>query len=93
MDFEEVVIGLSMGDFGFTYALGQDGAPDYNEISYGIGPVGIAYGSYDNMGENLLISYGFTCGTYDCGIAFSDFSDDGYGGDEDALVFSMSASF
>ena len=93
LDFEEVVIGLSMGDFGFTYALGQDGAPDYNEISYGIGPVGIAYGSYDNMGENLLISYGFTCGTYDCGIAFSDFSDDGYGGDEDALVFSMSASF
>ena len=93
LDFEEVVIGLSMGDFGFTYALGQDGAPDYNEISYGIGPVGIAYGSYDNMGENLLISYGFSCGTYDCGIAFSDFSDDGYGGDEDALVFSMSASF
>ena len=42
LDFEEVVIGLSMGDFGFTYALGQDGAPDYNEISYGIGPVGIA---------------------------------------------------
>ena len=93
LDFEEVVIGLSMGDFGFTYALGQDGAPDYNEISYGIGPVGIAYGSYDDMGENLLISYGFSCGTYDCGIAFSDFSDDGYGGDEDALVFSMSASF
>ena len=93
LDFEEVVIGLSVGDFGFTYALGQDGAPDYNEISYGIGPVGIAYGSYDDMGENLLISYGFSCGTYDCGIAFSDFSDDGYGGDEDALVFSMSASF
>jgi uncharacterized protein (TIGR02001 family) len=93
LDFEEVVIGLSVGDFGFTYALGQDGAPDYNEISYGIGPVGIAYGAYDDYGDNLLISYGFTCGTYDCGIAYSDFSDDGYGGDEDALVFSMSASF
>ena len=94
LDFEEVVIGLSVGDFGFTYALGQDGAPDYNEISYGIGPVGIAYGAYDDYGDNLLISYGFTCGTYDCGIAYSDFSDDGYSGmDEDALVFSMSASF
>jgi uncharacterized protein (TIGR02001 family) len=94
LDFEEVVIGLSMGDFGYTYALGQDGAADYSEISYGIGPVGISYGVYDDMGDNLLISYGFTCGAYDCGIAYSDFSDDGYSGeDEDALVFSMSASF
>ena len=93
LDFEEVVLGLSMGDVGLTFALGQDGAPDYTEISYGIGPVGIAYGAYDDLGDNLLISYGFTCGTYDCGIAYSDFSDDGYGGDEDALVFSMSASF
>ena len=37
--------------------------------------------------------YGFGCGTYDCAVTYTDFSDDGYGGDEDALVFSVSASF
>jgi len=33
-----------------------------------------------------------TCGSYDCGLAYTDFSDDGYGADEDAFVFSVSAS-
>ena len=46
-----------------------------------------------DYGDNLSISYGFTCGSYDCGLAYSDFSDDGYGADEDAIVFSVSASF
>ena len=46
-----------------------------------------------DMDDNLLISYGFSCGSYDCSVAYSDFSDDGYSGeDEDALVFSVSAS-
>jgi 3-hydroxyacyl-CoA dehydrogenase/3-hydroxy-2-methylbutyryl-CoA dehydrogenase len=31
-------------------------------------------------------------GSYDCGLAYTDFSDDGYGADEDAFVFSVSAS-
>ena len=93
LDFEEIVLGLSMGDLGLTFALGQDGAPDYTEISYGIGDFGISYGQYDDYGDNLLLSYGFDCGTYGCSIAYSDFSDDGYGGDEDALVFSISAEF
>ena len=93
-DFEEIVLGLSMGDLGFTYAMGQDDFPDYTEISYGIGPVGVSYGQYDDMGDNLLISYGFGCGSYDCSLAYSDFSDEGYSGvDEDALVFSIGASF
>ena len=93
LDFEEIVLGLSMGDLGLTFAMGQDGAPDYTEVSYGIGAVGVSYGQYDDYGDNLSISYGFSCGTYDCGIAYSDFSDDGYSGmDEDALVFSVSAS-
>ena len=43
-------------------------------------------------GDNFAISYGFTCGSYDCGLAYTDFSDDGYGADEDAFVFSVSAS-
>ena len=92
LDFEEVVIGLSMGDFGLTFALGQDSAPDYTEISYALGDFGFSYGEYDDYGDNFGISYGFSCGSYDCGLAYSDFSDDGYGADEDAFVFSVSAS-
>ena len=92
LDFEEIVIGLSMGDLGLTFALGQDSAPDYTEISYTFGDVGLSYGEYDDYGNNFGISYGFECGTYDCGIGYSDFSDNGYGADEDALVFSISAS-
>ena len=34
LDFEEIVVGLSLGDVGLTFALGQDGAPDYTEVSY-----------------------------------------------------------
>ena len=92
LDFEEVVLRLSMGDLGLTFALGQDGAPDYTEISYAFGAVGVSYGEYDDYGDNFAISYGFTCGSYDCGLAYTDFSDDGYGADEDAFVFSVSAS-
>ena len=93
LDFEELVINLGMANFGFMYASGQDGAPDYLEISYLFGPVNFSYGQYDDYGDNLLISYGFTCGAYDCSLAYSDFSEDGYGTDEDALVFSIAASF
>ena len=92
LDFEEIVIGLSMGDLGLTFALGQDTAPDYTEISYTFGDVGLSYGEYDDYGNNFSISYDFACGSYDCGIGYSDFSDNGYGADEDALVFSISAS-
>jgi len=93
LDFEEIYVGLSMGDLGLLFAMGQDGAPDYTEVSYGIGAVSLSYGQYDDYGDNLGISYGFGCGSYDCVLTYSDFSDDGYGGDEDALVFSVSASF
>ena len=92
LDFEEIVLGLSMGDLGLTFALGQDGAPDYTEISYAFGPVGISYREYDDYGDNFGISYGFSCGSYDCGFAYTDFTDGGYGADEDAFVFSVSAS-
>ena len=92
LDFEEIVISLSMGDLDLTFALGQDSAPDYTEISYTFGDVGLSYGEYDDYGNNFGISYDFACGSYDCGIGYSDFSDNGYGADEDALVFSISAS-
>ena len=92
LNFEEIYVGLSMGDLGLLYASGVDGAPDYMEVSYGFGDVGISYGQYDDYGDNLGISYGFTCGSYDCALTYTDFSDDGYGADEDALTFSVSAT-
>ena len=59
-DFEEIVLGLSMGDFGITYANATtSGFGDYLEFSYAIGAVGLSYGQYD-MGDNLLVSYGFS---------------------------------
>ena len=65
---------------------------DYTEISYSFNGIDFAYGEYDSYGNNFIISKGFACGSYDCAVAYTDFSDDGYGADEDALVFSVSAS-
>ena len=87
--FDETYLGLSFGDFGVSFAFGDY---DYTEVSYALGDVSFSYGDYDGYGSNFLISYGFSFGSYDCGLAYSDFSDDGYGADEDALVFSVSAS-
>ena len=87
--FDETYLGLSFGDLGVSFAFGDY---DYTEVSYALGDVSFSYGDYDGYGSNFLISYGFSCGSYDCGLAYSDFSDDGYGADEDALVFSVSAS-
>ena len=92
LDFEEVVVGLSLGDLGLSFALGQSGAPDYTEISYTLGALGFSYGEYDDYGDNIAISYGFSCGNYDCGLTYSDFEDGGYGADEHSFVFSVSAS-
>ncbi len=92
LDFEEVVVGLSLGDLGLTFALGQSGAPDYTEISYALGALGFSYGEYDDYGDNIAISYGFSCGNYHCGLTYSDFEDGGYGADEHSFVFSVSAS-
>jgi uncharacterized protein (TIGR02001 family) len=90
--FEEIYLGFSKGDLGLSFAFGQDGAPDYTEISYSFNGIDFAYGEYDSYGNNFIISKGFACGSYDCAVAYTDFSDDGYGADEDALVFSVSAS-
>ena len=93
LDFEEIVLGFSLGNFGLTHALGQDDFTDYTEISYGMGPVSVAYGTYDDMSDNITISYGFSCGEYDCGITAYDMTDEGYSGvDEDGIYFSISAS-
>ena len=86
----------SCAKIGLSFAFGDY---DYTEVSYALGDVSFSYGDYDGYGSNFLISYGFSCGAYDCGLAYSDFSGDTdaagdylYGPDEDALVFSVSAS-
>ena len=93
LDFQEIGIGLSYSDFGFGYYAGQDGSPDYMDVSYAFGDFSVSYGDYDTYGSNILLGYGFSCGQYDCGLAYSDFSAEEDGMDEDALVFSVSASF
>ncbi len=94
LDFQEIGIGLTYGDFGLGYYSGQDGAADYMDFSYALGDVTFSYGDYDTFGSNILISYGFGCGKYDCSLAYSDFSSDSEDlMDEDALVFAVGASF
>jgi len=97
--FDETYLGFSYGDLGVSFAFGD---ADYTEISYAIGDVSVSYGDYDTYGSNFLVSYGFSCGSYDCALSYSDFSNDGSygesdtdlmdGADEDALIFSVSAS-
>ena len=93
LDFEEIGIALSYGDLGLGYYSGQSGAPDYMDVSYAFGDFSVSYGDYDTYGSNILLGYGFSCGQYACGLAYSDFSAEDDGMDEDALVFSVSASF
>ena len=94
LDFEEVGIALSYGDLGLGYYSGQSGAPDYMDGSYAFGDISVSYGDYDTYGTNILISYGFGWGEYDCSFAYSDFSADSEDlMDEDALVFAVGASF
>ena len=94
LDFQEIGGALSYGDFGVGYYSGQDGAPDYMDLSYSMGDFSVSYGDYDTYGTNFALGYGFACGEYDCGLTYSDFSSDSVDlMDEDALVFSVSASF
>ena len=87
-------VALSYGDFGVGYYSGQDGAPDYMDLSYSMGDFSVSYGDYDTYGTNYALGYGFGCGEYDCALTYSDFSSDSVDlMDEDALVFSVSASF
>lgn len=94
LDFQEIGIALSYEDLGFGYYAGQDGSPDYMDLSYLFGDISFSYGDYDTFGSNILVSYGFGCGEYECSFAYSDFSADSEDFmDEDALVFAVGASF
>ena len=43
LDFQEIGIGLSYSDFGFGYYAGQDGAPDYMDVSYAFGDLSLIH--------------------------------------------------
>lgn len=93
LKFEETYLGLSLLDFGITFAQGKDNAPDYLEFTYSKGNFSVAYGEYDNYGNNTTAGYGFGCGSFECSVGYYEFSDKGYGADEDGLFLSVSASF
>ena len=75
-DFEEAYLGLGYGDFGLSFASGQDGADDNIEISYGFGDFGFAYGEYDDVGEYFYLTYGFELGDFAMTVGYTEFSDD-----------------
>ena len=75
-DFEEAYLGLGFGDFGLSFASGQDSATDNIEISYGFGDFGFAYGEYDDVGEYFYLSYGFELGDFAMTVGYTEFEDD-----------------
>ena len=92
-DFEEAYVGLGFGDFGLSFASGQDGADDNIEISYGFGDFGFAYGEYDDVGDYFYITYGFELGDFAMTVGYTEFSDDATTGtmtdDEDAFFLDI----
>ena len=75
-DFEEAYLGLGLGDFGLSFASGQDSATDNIEISHGFGDFGFAYGEYDDVGEYFYLSYGFELGDFAMTVGYTEFEDD-----------------
>ena len=51
----------------------------------------VSYGDWEEGGSDFLISYGLSCGSYDCSFNYADFSGDGIP-DEDSFFFTISAS-
>ena len=76
VDFEEAYLGLGIGDFGFSFASGQDSASDNIEISYGFGDFGFAYGEYDDTGDYFYLTYGFELGDFALTVGYTEFDDD-----------------
>ena len=81
-------------DFGVTYYEGLDDTPYYVSLSYSLtDSLSFSYGDWEEGGSDILVSYGFSCGSYDCSFNYSDFSADFAGLDEDSFYFAVSASF
>ena len=105
LDFTEVYIGytgvenlsiyyydIASSDFDSEV---EDEVSGYLSIGYEFGDISVTYGDFGDVGSDILLSYGFACGKYDCSVSYFDFSgDDGYEElDDDGLYISLSASF
>ena len=105
IDFTEVYVGftgienlsiyyydLASSDFDSEF---ESEVSEYISVGYEMGDISLAYGSYGEIGSDILLSYGFACGKYDCSLSYFDFSgDDGYEElDDDGLYISVGASF
>ncbi len=105
IDFTEVYVGftgienlsiyyydLASSDFDSEF---ESEVSEYISVGYEMGDISVAYGSYGEIGSDILLSYGFACGKYDCSLSYFDFSgDDGYEElDDDGLYISVGASF
>ena len=94
VDFEEAYLGLGFGDFGLSFAAGQDTATDNIEISYGFGDFGVAFGDYDEYGEYFYLTYGFELGDFAFTVGYTEFEDDtaydSMTADEDAFFIDIS---
>lgn len=105
IDFTEIYVGftginnlsiyyydLATSDFDSDF---ESEASNYISVSYEMGDFSIAYGTYGDIGSDILLSYGFACGKYDCSASYFDFSgDDIYDELDDSGVYlSVGASF
>lgn len=82
-DFEEIILGLSIGAFGFTYADNVDTDDAYYSVSAGAGDFSFAYGYFDfesgDSGSHIDATY--TIGN--AGFTLSQSFDDGAGYSEE----------
>jgi hypothetical protein len=92
-DIQELYVGLSAGSFGFTFYEDLDDTGNYVNLSYSVtDSLSVSYGDFEDVGSDILISYGFSCGSYDCSVNFADFSGNEGIEDEDSFFFTVSAS-
>ena len=105
LDFTELYVGftgienlsiyyydLVTSDFDSDF---ESEASNYVSVGYEMGDFSVAYGSYGDIGSDILLSYGFSCGKYDCSVSYFDFSgDDVYDElDDNGIYLSVEASF
>ena len=83
---------LATSDFESEF---EDVVSDYLSLSYDLGSFSFSYGTYGDVGSDISISYSFSCGSFDCGLTYFDFSADEDAFDEledNGVFFSISAS-
>ena len=98
-DFEEAYIGFNIYGLGILYSSGQDGMPDYSQISYSVdagpGSFSVSYGEYEDTGDNTLIGYDWGIGNFSLGFYYYDFEAKAGSGneDDDGAYIALGTSF